>query len=48
MLGALIYSLLGLAIEGVEAADPGAVAKTLPDFQDRWAGLLGEPAGARA
>ena len=38
-------ALLGLAVDGVEAADPGAVAKTLPDFQDRWAGLLGEPAG---
>jgi 3-phosphoshikimate 1-carboxyvinyltransferase len=38
-------AVLGLAIEGVEVADPGAVGKTLPDFRDRWAGLLGEPAG---
>jgi len=38
-------AVLGLAIEGVQAGDPGAVAKTLPDFVDRWAGLLGEPAG---
>jgi 3-phosphoshikimate 1-carboxyvinyltransferase len=38
-------AVLGLAIEGVQAGDPGAVAKTLPDFIDRWAGLLGEPAG---
>jgi 3-phosphoshikimate 1-carboxyvinyltransferase len=38
-------AVLGLAIEGVRAADPGAVAKTLPDFLERWAGLLGEPAG---
>jgi 3-phosphoshikimate 1-carboxyvinyltransferase len=38
-------ALLGLAVEGVEVTDAGAVAKTLPDFQDRWAGLLGEPAG---
>jgi 3-phosphoshikimate 1-carboxyvinyltransferase len=38
-------AVLGLAIEGVEVADPGAVGKTLPDFRDRWAGLLGEPVG---
>jgi len=41
-------ALLGLAIDGVEATDPGAVAKTLPDFLERWAGLLGEPVGAGA
>jgi 3-phosphoshikimate 1-carboxyvinyltransferase len=40
-------AVLGLAIEGVEAADPGAVGKTLPDFPDRWSGLLGRSAGAR-
>jgi 3-phosphoshikimate 1-carboxyvinyltransferase len=34
-------ALLGLAVEGVEVTDPGAVAKTLPDFTDRWAALLG-------
>jgi 3-phosphoshikimate 1-carboxyvinyltransferase len=39
-------AVLGLAIEGVEVADPGAVSKTLPDFVERWAGLLGEPIGA--
>ncbi|MGY1803399.1 3-phosphoshikimate 1-carboxyvinyltransferase [Blastococcus sp. SYSU D00922] len=38
-------AVLGLAIEGVRAGDPGAVSKTLPDFVDRWGGLLGEPAG---
>jgi 3-phosphoshikimate 1-carboxyvinyltransferase len=38
-------AVLGLAVEGVEVADPGAVGKTLPDFRERWAGLLGEPAG---
>jgi 3-phosphoshikimate 1-carboxyvinyltransferase len=38
-------AVLGLAIDGVRAGDPGAVAKTLPDFVERWAGLLGEPAG---
>jgi 3-phosphoshikimate 1-carboxyvinyltransferase len=37
-------AVLGLAIEGVQAGDPGAVAKTLPDFVDRWAELLGERA----
>ncbi|MBN1093716.1 3-phosphoshikimate 1-carboxyvinyltransferase [Blastococcus sp. TML/M2B] len=39
-------AVLGLAVEGVEIADPGAVTKTLPDFTDRWARLLGETAGA--
>ncbi|MGZ4550738.1 MAG: 3-phosphoshikimate 1-carboxyvinyltransferase [Blastococcus sp.] len=38
-------AVLGLAIEGVQAGDPGAVTKTLPDFRERWAGLLGEHAG---
>jgi 3-phosphoshikimate 1-carboxyvinyltransferase len=38
-------ALLGLAIEGVHLTDPGAVAKTLPDFVERWGHLLGEPAG---
>src|SRR4051812_43868307 len=38
-------AVLGLAIDGVRVADPGAVGKTLPDFVDRWSGLLGEPAG---
>jgi 3-phosphoshikimate 1-carboxyvinyltransferase len=38
-------AVLGLAVDGVQVTDPGAVSKTLPDFLDRWAGLLGEPAG---
>jgi len=38
-------ALLALAVDGVEVSDPGAVSKTLPDFRERWAGLLGEPAG---
>jgi len=38
-------AVLGLAVDGVEVTDPGAVTKTLPDFRERWAGLLGEPAG---
>jgi 3-phosphoshikimate 1-carboxyvinyltransferase len=39
-------AVLGLAIDGVRVADPGAVGKTLPDFRARWAGMLGEPVGA--
>jgi 3-phosphoshikimate 1-carboxyvinyltransferase len=39
-------AVLGLAIEGVRAGNPGAVTKTLPDFRERWAGLLDEPVGA--
>jgi 3-phosphoshikimate 1-carboxyvinyltransferase len=39
-------AVLGLAVDGVQVADPGAVAKTLPDFVARWRGLLGEPVGA--
>jgi 3-phosphoshikimate 1-carboxyvinyltransferase len=35
-------AVLGLAVDGVEVADPGAVAKTLPDFVARWGGLLGD------
>lgn len=38
-------ALLALAVVGVEVSDPGAVSKTLPDFRERWAGLLGAPAG---
>jgi 3-phosphoshikimate 1-carboxyvinyltransferase len=38
-------AVLGLAVHGVQVADPGAVTKTLPDFVERWNGLLGEPAG---
>ncbi|TKJ30984.1 3-phosphoshikimate 1-carboxyvinyltransferase [Blastococcus sp. CCUG 61487] len=40
-------AVLGLAIDGIEVADPGAVTKTLPDFRERWAGLLGEPIGVQ-
>ncbi len=38
-------AVLGLAIDGVRAGNPDAVAKTLPDFVERWDGLLGERAG---
>jgi 3-phosphoshikimate 1-carboxyvinyltransferase len=40
-------AVLGLAVAGVEVADPGAVTKTLPDFRERWAAMLEAPAGAR-
>jgi 3-phosphoshikimate 1-carboxyvinyltransferase len=38
-------AVLGLAIDGVEVTDPGAVSKTLPDFVERWNGLLDDPVG---
>ncbi|GAA4744816.1 3-phosphoshikimate 1-carboxyvinyltransferase [Modestobacter marinus] len=41
-------AVLGLAVDGVEVTDPAAVTKTLPDFRERWAGLLGEDAGVPA
>jgi 3-phosphoshikimate 1-carboxyvinyltransferase len=37
-------AVLGLAVDGVEVTDPAAVTKTLPDFRERWAGLLGQQA----
>ncbi|MGY1641227.1 3-phosphoshikimate 1-carboxyvinyltransferase [Geodermatophilus sp. SYSU D00703] len=41
-------AVLGLAIDGVEVADPGAVTKTLPDFVERWNAMLSTTvAGAR-
>ncbi len=36
-----VAAVLGLAVEGVRAGDPGALGKTMPDFVDRWSGLLG-------
>src|SRR3712207_4027715 len=39
-------AVLGLAVDGVEVAGPEAVTKTLPDFRERWAALLGDPVGA--
>ena len=44
----MVAAVLGLAVEGVTVADPAAVAKTLPDFRERWAGLLGETVGAHS
>ncbi|MEU2347574.1 3-phosphoshikimate 1-carboxyvinyltransferase [Modestobacter sp. NPDC049651] len=40
-------AVLGLAVDGVAVRDPGTVAKTLPDFADRWAAMLDLPIGAR-
>ncbi|SFT40807.1 3-phosphoshikimate 1-carboxyvinyltransferase [Geodermatophilus amargosae] len=34
-------AVLGLAVDGVRVAGPEAVTKTLPDFRERWAGMLG-------
>jgi 3-phosphoshikimate 1-carboxyvinyltransferase len=39
-------AVLGLAVDGVTVAGPGAVTKTLPDFVQRWNGLLGNAVGA--
>jgi 3-phosphoshikimate 1-carboxyvinyltransferase len=39
-------AVLGLALDGVAVTDPGAVSKTLPDFVERWHGLLDDPVGA--
>nr|WP_036340263.1 3-phosphoshikimate 1-carboxyvinyltransferase [Modestobacter caceresii] len=41
-------AVLGLAVDGIEVTDPAAVTKTLPDYRERWAGLLGEGAGVPA
>jgi 3-phosphoshikimate 1-carboxyvinyltransferase len=38
-------AVLGLAVDGVDVTGPGAVAKTLPDFRERWAGMLATRAG---
>jgi 3-phosphoshikimate 1-carboxyvinyltransferase len=39
-------AVLGLAVDGVEVADPAAVTKTLPDFVARWSGMLDQSVGA--
>ncbi|GAB3359993.1 3-phosphoshikimate 1-carboxyvinyltransferase [Modestobacter lapidis] len=40
-------AVLGLGCPGVEITDHSTVAKTLPDFTARWAGMLGTAAGGR-
>ncbi|HLM07620.1 MAG TPA: 3-phosphoshikimate 1-carboxyvinyltransferase [Blastococcus sp.] len=39
-------AVLGLAIDGIEVTDPAAVTKTLPDFVERWMGMLATTEGA--
>ena len=34
-------AVLGLVVDGVQVTGPGAVTKTLPDFRERWAAMLG-------
>jgi 3-phosphoshikimate 1-carboxyvinyltransferase len=34
-------AVLGLRVAGVEVTGSGAVTKTLPDFRERWAALVG-------
>jgi 3-phosphoshikimate 1-carboxyvinyltransferase len=41
---AMSFALLGLAVPGIEIADPGCVAKTFPGY---WDALAGAVAGAR-
>ncbi|MGP3926670.1 3-phosphoshikimate 1-carboxyvinyltransferase [Streptomyces sp. 8N616] len=38
-------AVIGLAVEGVEVENVATTAKTLPDFPDLWAAMLGEPSG---
>ncbi|MBM7805682.1 3-phosphoshikimate 1-carboxyvinyltransferase [Geodermatophilus bullaregiensis] len=38
-------AVLGLAVDGVRVSGPEAVTKTLPDFRERWDGMLGATAG---
>ncbi|MGY1787240.1 3-phosphoshikimate 1-carboxyvinyltransferase [Geodermatophilus sp. SYSU D00698] len=38
-------AVLGLAVDGVRVSGPEAVTKTLPDFRERWAGMLSATAG---
>jgi len=40
-------AVLGLRAPGLVVADPGTVAKTLPEFVDLWHGLV-DPGGDRA
>ncbi|MEE2521426.1 3-phosphoshikimate 1-carboxyvinyltransferase [Pseudarthrobacter sp. J75] len=35
-------AILGLAVEGVEVQDIGTTAKTMPDFPELWADMLGQ------
>ena len=44
---AMFGAVLGLAVPGVLVEDVATTGKTVPDFADRWVGMLGTaPAGA--
>jgi 3-phosphoshikimate 1-carboxyvinyltransferase len=43
---AMFAAVLGLAVPGVLVEDVATTGKTVPDFVDRWVGMLGAPAGA--
>jgi 3-phosphoshikimate 1-carboxyvinyltransferase len=39
-------AILGLAVRGVEVEDIATTAKTMPDFPQLWADMLGQRSGA--
>lgn len=43
---AMAAAVLGLVVPGVLVEDVATTAKTVPDFVDRWAGLLAGRSGA--
>lgn len=40
---AMFGAVLGLAVDGVQVENVATTAKTVPDFVDRWAALVGAP-----
>lgn len=43
---AMFAAVLGLAVDGVLIENVATTGKTVPDFVERWSGMLGVPAGA--
>jgi 3-phosphoshikimate 1-carboxyvinyltransferase len=41
-------ALLGLAVPGIEVDDISTTAKTMPDFPQLWARMLGDQSGNAA
>lgn len=41
-------AIIGLAVKGVEVQDIGTTAKTMPDFPELWAAMLGQPRRAQS
>ena len=41
-------ALVGLRVPGVEVDDIGTTAKTMPEFPELWADMLGEQEGTAA